>query len=118
MGEIIGRSNQKKEMKSLLKQHKSNFLAVTGRRRVGKTFLIDEVYCDNICLRVTGIQDADTEQQIFNFTQKLKEHSDLQIVTTPENWQQVCQQLRDDAQFSFEQLIDFGIKTFILPSQS
>ena len=34
------------------------------------------------------------------------QHGELTCEVTPENWQQVCKQLRDDAQFSFEQLID------------
>jgi NADH-quinone oxidoreductase subunit C len=34
------------------------------------------------------------------------QHGELSCEVLPENWQQVCQQLRDDAQFSFEQLID------------
>lgn len=34
------------------------------------------------------------------------QHGELSCEIAPENWQQVCQQLRDDAQFSFEQLID------------
>ena len=34
------------------------------------------------------------------------QHGELSCEIAPENWQHVCQQLRDDAQFSFEQLID------------
>ena len=34
------------------------------------------------------------------------QHGELNCEVAPENWQNVCQQLRDDAQFSFEQLID------------
>lgn len=35
-----------------------------------------------------------------------KQNGELNAEVAPENWQNVCQQLRDDAQFSFEQLID------------
>ncbi len=34
------------------------------------------------------------------------QHGEISAEVSPENWQQVCTQLRDDAQFSFEQLID------------
>ena len=34
------------------------------------------------------------------------QHGEISAEVLPENWQQVCTQLRDDAQFSFEQLID------------
>ncbi len=34
------------------------------------------------------------------------QHGEISAEVAPENWQQVCIKLRDDAQFSFEQLID------------
>jgi AAA+ ATPase superfamily predicted ATPase len=36
---MIGREEQFRKMKDFLKSGKSEFLAVTGRRRVGKTYL-------------------------------------------------------------------------------
>ncbi|MCF6288817.1 MAG: NADH-quinone oxidoreductase subunit C [Proteobacteria bacterium] len=39
-------------------------------------------------------------------TSFVSQHGELTCEVAPENWQQVCQSLRDDAQFSFEQLID------------
>ena len=39
-------------------------------------------------------------------TSIVSQHGEITCEVTPENWQQVCQQLRDDAQFSFAQLID------------
>lgn len=86
---MIGREKQTKIMQSLLKLQKSYFVAVTGRRRVGKTYLIDQVYQDHMCLRITGIQDADQQSQIINFVQKLAEYSNTPIVTIPNNWQEV-----------------------------
>ncbi len=86
--EITGRQAQIKAMKALYSLDKSYFLAITGRRRVGKTFLIDQVYQERMCYRVTGIQDGSQEAQILNFVQKLAEYSDMPIVTAPENWQQ------------------------------
>lgn len=76
-------------MKDFLTRNKSAFLAVTGRRRVGKTYLIDAVFEKYFCLRITGIQNADLQTQINNFTQKTVEYSGLPIVTPPSNWQEV-----------------------------
>lgn len=86
---MVGRKQQIETMAELLELKKSYFVAVTGRRRVGKTYLIDQVYKNNICLRVTGIQDGSQSTQIANFVQKLAEYSNLPIVTIPKNWQQV-----------------------------
>lgn len=51
-------------MTDALAHNKSDFIAVTGRRRVGKTYLIDQVFEKNMCLRVTGIQDGSAKEQI------------------------------------------------------
>lgn len=86
---MAGRKTQEDLMNGFLTRKKSIFLAVTGRRRVGKTYIIDEVYREHFCLRITGIQDADMQTQINNFTQKIAEYSGLPIVTPPNNWQEV-----------------------------
>ncbi len=86
---MVGRKLQIDTMTELLGLQKSYFAAVTGRRRVGKTYLIDEVYENYICFRVTGIQNAAQKAQIVNFIQKLAEYSNIPIVTIPQNWQQV-----------------------------
>jgi uncharacterized protein len=86
---MIGRKQQFGVMSDLLVLNKSYFVAVTGRRRVGKTFLIDQVYQNNKCFSVTGIQHGDLKTQIANFVQKLAECSNIPIVTVPQNWQQV-----------------------------
>lgn len=89
MAIMVGRKAQTETMADLLSLKKSYFVAVTGRRRVGKTYLIDQVYKDNICFRVTGIQDGNQKEQIVNFVQKIAEHSNIPIVSMPQNWQQV-----------------------------
>lgn len=86
---IAGRNKQVELMRNLLNKKKSDFIAVTGRRRIGKTYLIDEVYKDNLCLRITGIQDATMEEQIINFVNKITEYARISITQTPQNWQQV-----------------------------
>ncbi|WP_205677764.1 AAA family ATPase [Brumimicrobium salinarum] len=91
---MTGRKEQENLMNGFINKNKSTFLAVTGRRRVGKTYLIDEVYGNHLCLRITGIQDADTQAQINNFTQKIAEYSKLPIVTPPNNWQEVFSLLK------------------------
>jgi uncharacterized protein len=86
---MIGRDIQIAQLNEALEASKSSFIAVTGRRRVGKTYLIDEVYRKNICLSTTGIQGVDMKSQIINFTQKIAEYSKSSIVTIPHNWQEV-----------------------------
>lgn len=86
---MIGRESQLALMHETLSINKSCFVALTGRRRVGKTYLINQVYKQNMCLSVTGIQNADTQIQINNFVQKISEHSIKRIKIKPKNWQDV-----------------------------
>jgi uncharacterized protein len=44
MSRIIGRSRQVAQLEKLLGSEKSELVAIYGRRRVGKTFLIRETY--------------------------------------------------------------------------
>lgn len=91
---MVGRERQTKQMLELLNKKRSSFIAVTGRRRIGKTFLIDEVYKEHFCLRITGIQDVTTDIQIRNFTEKIIAYSNEPIVTLPQNWQEVFMLLK------------------------
>jgi uncharacterized protein len=92
---MIGRENQIALINETLQLGKSSFVAVTGRRRVGKTFLIDQLYGDAMCLRVTGIQGGTTVIQINNFVQKIREASGNSFIPTPSDWQQLFILLKD-----------------------
>lgn len=92
---MIGRDIQIGQLNEALSSSKSSFIAITGRRRVGKTYLVDEVYKKNICLRVTGIQGEDLKAQIVNFTEKISEYSNKSFFTIPKNWQEIFLHLKN-----------------------
>jgi hypothetical protein len=66
---INGRGQQKETLRRLLASDEPEFLALYGRRRVGKTFLIKE-YFEGRCLlfELTGEKDAGLREQLQNFT--------------------------------------------------
>ena len=51
---IIGRVKEQAELKRLFNSGKPEFVAVTGRRRVGKTFLVKEMFSENITFHFSG----------------------------------------------------------------
>ena len=51
---LIGRENEKIEIETAIDSDKSEFVAVYGRRRVGKTFLIREVCNYSFSFEHTG----------------------------------------------------------------
>lgn len=84
---MIGRKEELETLQYLLESREAEFLAVTGRRRVGKTFLIDTFFEDQICFKMTGIQNQGNSAQLLNFAAKLSEYDDDFDVIPPENWQ-------------------------------
>lgn len=91
---MVGREYDKKELLDLLSTDKSEFLAVTGRRRIGKTFLVDNVYEKHFIFKVTGIQNASMSEQLTNFSIKLNEYSNSQNFPIPISWQEAFHQLK------------------------
>jgi len=51
---IVGRLREQAELKRFFNSQKPEFIAVTGRRRVGKTFLIKEMFSDDIAFHFSG----------------------------------------------------------------
>ncbi len=64
---MIGRISQLAQIDALKKSNQSEFIAVMGRRRVGKTYLIDNGFVGQIVFQISGIQDANIKQQLANF---------------------------------------------------
>ncbi len=85
---MIVREGLIQRLKEHLKSKKSEFIAITGRRRVGKTYIIDTVYESHLCFRLTGIQNGTLNEQLVNFTQKLMLYRQSTLITTPKNWQE------------------------------
>ena len=55
---IIGREKEKMELKKYVSSEQSEFVAIYGRRRVGKTFLVKELLEGKFTFRMTGKEKA------------------------------------------------------------
>ena len=64
---MIGRQEEITILNKLLNSERSELLLVTGRRRVGKTYLIRETFKENICFEFIGTQYGDTNNQLQKF---------------------------------------------------
>ena len=51
---IIGRNEEIKKLERFFRSSKSEFVAIYGRRRVGKSYLVEEVYKNKITFRAIG----------------------------------------------------------------
>jgi uncharacterized protein len=82
---LIGRKKEIATLEQVLKSPKGEMIAVLGRRRVGKTFLINHVYKNNIVFQQTGVRNATNEEQLRTFTITLQQLSNEQI-QQPKDW--------------------------------
>lgn len=86
MQKFVGRKTELKELSGYLESDHSEFIAVYGRRRVGKTFLIRTAAKDNFAFFVTGIYGAARSDQLINFAIALKKYSGSATLSIPKNW--------------------------------
>ncbi len=94
MATIIGRTKELDAFITLESSSKSEFVAVYGRRRVGKTYLIRNALKNNFTFQLTGLANASMKQQLANFNvaitkfSKAKKAPDL-----PTTWFEAFRQL-------------------------
>lgn len=79
MKKIIGRTKEIKQLKEHLQSDKSEFVAVYGRRRVGKTFLIRQVFNNEFTFYLTGLANVGMTEQLTLF------HAEMQTYFPHEN---------------------------------
>ncbi|MEZ4886448.1 MAG: ATP-binding protein [Chitinophagales bacterium] len=73
--ELVGRVQERTILEQALQSDEAEMVAITGRRRVGKTFLVNTIYEGYIDFEVTGIQNTSKQKQLKNFAYQLSEFS-------------------------------------------
>ena len=61
---IVGRKREMEELRNLYESNKAEFVAIYGRRRVGKTFLVKEMFQDKMTFYHSGLSPFDKERKI------------------------------------------------------
>lgn len=82
---LIGRQAEKKVLREMLESGQSEFVAVYGRRRVGKTYLIRETFGYSFAFQHTGILDAPMKEQLSEFRESLYS-SGMKRCAMPRTW--------------------------------
>lgn len=95
MSHIFARERELKILERLYRSGKPEFLAVYGRRRVGKTFLIREFFKGKgLYFSLTGIKGARISKQLRNFVEEFKRVFKPSKYTPPKDWFEAFSQLR------------------------
>lgn len=85
MNTIVGRRTEIEALNQYIQSGKAEFIAVYGRRRVGKTFLIHQTFEEEFAFEVSGTIHGKKEEQMFNFTQALRRYG-YQEEEIPTSW--------------------------------
>ncbi|HTD92473.1 MAG TPA: ATP-binding protein [Chitinophagaceae bacterium] len=72
MEKLTGREIERTLLEKALVSKEAELIALYGRRRVGKTFLIRSVYKEQMAFEFTGIHEASFIDQLENFTISLQ----------------------------------------------
>src|SRR5438105_2185942 len=76
---FIGRAQELADLKGLYSQQGSRIAVVYGRRRVGKTALINHAFEGELMLSFEGLENRGKREQIRNFLFQLEQQTQLRI---------------------------------------
>ncbi|MGB0429269.1 MAG: ATP-binding protein [Bacteroidia bacterium] len=104
---IIGRKHEQKILKKLVNSNKSEFAAIYGRRRVGKTYLIRNYFNKNFSFQFTGLANSTLPDQLANFHFAIKNQFSSFNDKKPESWLEAFYQLQNSigAESSIKKII-------------
>lgn len=91
---MVGRSKEIEELNRICQKDEAQFIAIYGRRRVGKTYLINEAFNNRITFRHTGLSPIElkdlngkstTSKQLEHFYNSLRSQG-ANISKKPKDW--------------------------------
>lgn len=91
---IIGRDKEVKLLQNAVTDDKSHFIAVYGRRRIGKTFLIREAFNYRFTFQHAGLSEGGMKEQLFAFQASIKDAGG-DSSKKRKNWLEAFEDLKD-----------------------
>ena len=105
---ITGRKREWDKLEKCMEDGTAQLVIVNGRRRVGKTFLIDTFFQKHYAFQITGVQNSTMEENLEDFSRQLKKYSG-KLCPKLENWADAFWSLADylDTCVADEKLVVF-----------
>lgn len=91
---LIGRHAEQKALGQIVKSSEAEFVVIYGRRRIGKTFLVNTVFDDCYAFKLTGLAKKSKREQLANFTTALNRYGNGRKFTKPRTWYEAFDKLR------------------------
>lgn len=83
---FVGRQQQLADLRKILASDRPEFIAVYGRRRVGKTFLVREAASNDFTFYFTASHEVSKQEQLTNFILQLRKYSSDETLAIPKSW--------------------------------
>ena len=100
---LIGREKEMAFLQAAAEKDQSQLIAVYGRRRVGKTYLIREVFKGRFTFQHTGVYRGTRKEQLAVFCNSLKEAGLEGSGDEPQNWFEAFELLKEVIKSSTQQ---------------
>lgn len=94
MSVIIGREKEQKILRECVDSMSPEFVAIYGRRRIGKTYLIKNFFKGKFDFYMTGSFNSSLTEHLIDFQTQLAEYSGIKQ-PRPKNWREAFRLLRD-----------------------
>ena len=89
MKDLIGRAEEQQILAAKMSSGEAELIAVYGRRRVGKTYLVRTFCRSSLVFEFAGIHEATVADQLDNFSQVLRKSMKVSIpLAVPVSWVQ------------------------------
>ena len=102
--DLVGREREIEILENCYTSNKSEFVAVYGRRRVGKTFLLKTLFKDRLTFYATGILGGNKEMQLDTWNYEIRQ-LELKGIPDANSWMEAFNNLNK----AIEQMTKHGI---------
>lgn len=91
---IVGRKHEQEILQMCVDSPKAEFIAVYGRRRIGKTYLVKQFFGEKFDFYTTGIYNVSRAEQLKRWQEQLYRYSGTKR-TRPKDWFEAFMQLQE-----------------------
>lgn len=98
---LIGRETEQQRLLQAVSEEDSMFIALYGRRRVGKTYLVRETFGNNFTFYHTGLAKSPMKKQLAAWRLSLREYG-LKKASMPHTWLDAFEALKEIIRQSVE----------------
>ena len=95
MEKLVGRQKETERLRLCEESDRAEFVIISGRRRVGKTFLINRLYEKKFAFAYTGGHNLSLDEQLMMFAERLRKYTNTPVKIKLKNWFDAFMQLEN-----------------------